>query len=101
MIVVDKHGQTPKVLNFPQKWKVDAVCWADDGEAILFAAVPNGLTNDVDIFDIYKYRLRDGKITNISNHPSDNWGMDWTPNRRLSVSSAARLTTQWARIKAF
>ena len=101
VIVVDKHGQTPKVLNFPQKWKVDAVCWTDDGEAILFAAVPNGLTNDVDIFDIYKYRLRDGKITNISNHPSDNWGMDWTPNRRLSVSSAARLTTQWARIKAF
>ncbi len=100
VIVVDKHGRTPKVLNIPPKWKVDVVCWTDNGEAILFAAVPNGLTNKIDIFDIYKYRLSDGKITNISNHPSDNWGMDWTPHRGLSVSAGARLTTQWGQIKA-
>lgn len=101
VIVVDKHGRTPKVLNIPQKWKVDALCWTDDGNAILFAAVPNGLTNDIDSFDIYKYRLSDAKIMNISNHPNDNWGMDWTPYRGLSVSSRTQLTTQWARIKAF
>ena len=100
VIVVDKHGRTPKILKIPQKWKVDAVCWTDNGEAVLFAAVPNGLTNGIDIFDIYKYRLSNGQITNLTHHPSDNWGMDWTPHNSLSVSASEKIATQWARLKA-
>ena len=53
VIIVDKHGRTPKALDIPRKWKVDATCWTDDGEAVLFAAVPNGLINDIDISDTF------------------------------------------------
>ena len=100
VIVVDKHGRTPKTLKIPQKWKVDAVCWTDNGEAVLFAAVPNGLTNGIDIFDIYKYRLSDGQRTNLTHHPSDNWGMDWTPHNSLSVSAREKIATLWGTLKA-
>ena len=84
-----------------RKWKVDAAaaCWTDDGEAALFAALPNGLTNNINIFDIYKYRLSDGQTTNSSNHSSDSWGMEWIPHSELSISLGTRLTMQWARIK--
>ena len=100
VIVVDKQGRSPKVLKIPREWKVDSVCWTDDGEAILFGAMPNGFTIDIEAYDIYKYRLRDGKITAIMTHPSDVWSLAWTPHQSLAVSARARLTTQWGRLKA-
>ena len=99
ILIVDKDTRHLQVLDTPKKWMIDAVCWADDGDAVLFAAVPNGLVNNVRIFNIYKYRLSDGQITNLTDHPSDNWDMHWTPHNSLSVSSAAKLSTLWAQIK--
>ena len=99
VIIVNNQGRNLKVLNIPKKWLIDKVCWADDGRAVLFAAVRNGFVKNTNIFKIYKYRLSDGRITNLTDHPSDNWGMAWTPHTSLSVSAGAKLTTQWARLK--
>lgn len=99
ILIVDKDTRDLKVLDTPRNWKIDAVCWADDGDAVLFAAVPNGLVNKSGIFKIYKYHLSNRQITNLTDHPSDNWGMDWTPHNSLSVSAAAKLSTLWAQIK--
>ena len=99
ILIVDKHTRHLKVLDTPKNWKIDAVCWADDGDAVLFAAVPNGLVNKSGIFKIYKYHLSNRQITNLTDHPSDNWGMDWTPHNSLSVSAAAKLSTLWGEIK--
>ena len=100
VIIVNKQGRNLKVLDTPKKWFIDKVCWADDGRAVLFAAVANGFVKNTDIFKVYKYRLSDGRITNLTDHPSDNWGMAWTPHESLSVSAREKLTTQWARLKA-
>ena len=100
LIVVNKHGRNPTELEIPARWQIDAACWADDGNAVLFAAVPGGLDDfSINIFKIYKYRLSDGQITNLTDHPSDNWGMDWTPHRALTVSTAGKSTTLWGKIK--
>ena len=99
ILIVNKRTRHLKVLDTPRNWKIDAVCWADDGDAVLFAAVRNGLVNKSRIFNIYKYRLNDGQITNLTEHPSDNWGMDWTPHNSLVVSSAAKLNMLWAQIR--
>ena len=99
ILIVNKRTRDLKVLDTPRNWKIDAVCWADDGDAVLFAAVPNGLVNKSGIFKIYKYRLSNGRITNLTDHPSDNWSMDWTPHNSLSVSAAVKLSTLWAQIK--
>lgn len=69
VIVVNKQGTNLKVLATPAKWLIDKVCWAEGGRAVLFAAVPNGLVHNTNIFKIYKYRLRDGQLTNLTDHP--------------------------------
>ncbi len=97
ILVVNKETRHPKVLDTPQGWKINTVCWADDGDAVLFAGVPKGFGN---IYKIYKYRLSNGQLTNLTPHPSDNWGMDWTPYNSLAVSAREKLTTLWARLKA-
>lgn len=97
ILIVNVQTRHLKVLDTPKGWKINKVCWADDGNAVLFAGVPKGLEN---IYKIHKYRLSDGQITNLTLHPSDNWGMDWTPHKSLSVSATEKLTTQWARLKA-
>lgn len=74
-------------------------CRADDGDAVLFTAIPNGLVHKSGTFDIYKYHLRNGQITPLINHPSHNYVMHWTPHNSLSVSTRERITTQWADIK--
>lgn len=102
ILIVHKDTRHLKVLDTPKRWKLGKTCWADGGNAVLFAAVPNGLgqPNKLDIFKIYRYDLSDRQIINLTDHPSDNWGMDWTPHNSLAVSSAAKMTTHWARIKA-
>ena len=97
ILIVNVRTRHVKVLDTPKGWKINEVCWSDDGDAVLFAGVPKGPDN---IYKIYKYRLSDGQITNLTLHPSDNWGMDWTPHKSLSVSATEKLTTQWARLKA-
>ena len=42
-----------KVLDTPKGWKINKVCWADDGDAVLFGGVPKGLGN---IYKIYERR---------------------------------------------
>ena len=97
ILIVNVRTRHLKVLDTPKGWKINKVCWADDGGAVLFAGVPKGLGN---IYKIYKYRLSTGQITNLTPHPSDNWGMDWTPHNSLSVSASEKIATQWARLKA-
>ena len=97
ILIVNVRTRYLKVLDTPKGWKINEVCWADDGDAVLFAGVPKGSGN---IYKIYKYRLSTGEITNLTPHPSDNWGMDWTPHNSLSVSASEKIATQWARLKA-
>jgi len=101
IVIVDMETRNLNVLDTPARWQIHSACWADNGDAVLFAAVPGGLNDfGLKIFKIYKYRLSDGQITNLTDHPSTNTGMAWTPHNSPAVSSAAKLTTQWARIKA-
>ena len=97
ILIVNVRTRHLKVLETPKGWKINKVCWVDDGDAVLFGGVPKGSGN---IYKIYKYRLRDGQITNLTPHPSDNWGMDWTPHDSLSVSARENIATQWGRLKA-
>ena len=100
LVIRRRDGRHPRILDIPSVWQIDAVCWAAEGRAVLFAAVPNRLRdkNRPEIFKIYRYSLASGQITNLTNHPSDNWFPDWTPHA-WAVSSAGKLTTQWARLK--
>jgi len=100
LIVVDKNGRRPKNLAIPEKWDIGDACWTADGKAILFPAVKNGLTQPVrGKFDIYRYHLTSGQLTNLTNHPGDDYSPDWISRHRLSVSATGKLTLRWAQIK--
>ena len=99
ILIVDKDTRRIDVLDTPQKWRIEGACWTDDGNAVLFTAIPNGLVDKSGTFNIYKYQLRNGQITPVINHPSHNAVMHWTPQNSRSVSAKAKITTQWARLK--
>ena len=99
ILIVDKDTQHIDVLETPQTWRIEGACWADDGDAVFFTAMPNGLVDTSSTFNIYKYHLRHGHITPVINHPSQNSVMHWTPQNSRSVSALTKITTQWARIK--
>ena len=99
ILIVDKNTRHIDVLDTPKKWRIEGACWADDGNAVLFTAIPNGLVHKFGHFNIYKYQLRNGQITSLINHPSNNYVMHWTPQNSRSVTAKAKITTQWARLK--
>lgn len=104
ILIVDRDSRQLQALNTPKRWRIEDVRWADDGGAVLFPGIPKGLEehgrpHGRPIFKIYKYHLRTGQITNLTDHPSSNTSMDWTPHNALSVSSRKKLAIQWARLK--
>lgn len=99
-VIRDRDGSNPQALATPKTWQLGAACWAEEGAVILFDASENGLVEkETPPYDIYRYEFASRQITNLTNHPSEDWGVDWT-DQSLSVSSAGKFTTQWSKIKA-
>ena len=102
LIIVDKNGRHPKVLNIPKKWRIGVGRWAADGKQVVFSGAEYGIMEKGarPKYDVYKYHLATGKITNLTNSPnSKDSSPDWTRGS-LSVSPKRKLTIQWAKIKA-
>lgn len=102
LIVVDKNGRHPKKLDITKDWVLYSACWAANGAEILFSAAEEGLDIPINInqlnFNIYRYRLLDGKITQITNTPTNDLDPHWVPGT-LSVSPEGKLGVQWGEIK--
>ena len=83
------------------RWDMTSETWSTDGQSILFAgrnrAVP--LRKDGNNWEIYRFRLQDGQITQLTNHPQDDLGPhEWNP--RLPVSPQGLAPTRWGAIKS-
>jgi Tol biopolymer transport system component len=98
LVVRRSDGSNPQVLPTPKGWRMNAGCWASDGAEILFGARENGLVKPGGNYEIYRYNRFSGKITNLTNHPSSDYGPDWLSDN-LSVSPGERLSTLWGVIK--
>ena len=99
-IVVDKHGRNLKKLDIPKTWWLNAACWAANGAEILFTADLTGWDTPPNLrnYNIYRYRLSDDKITQITNTPYREFDPHWVPGV-LSVSPEGKLNVQWGDIK--
>ncbi|MCE2401075.1 PD40 domain-containing protein [Candidatus Poribacteria bacterium] len=102
LIVVNKGGRLPKKLDIPKDWVLYSACWAANGAEILFSATEEGWEIPINIkqlnFNIYRYRLLDGKITQIANTPTNELDPHWVQGT-LSVSPEGKLNVQWGEIK--
>ena len=95
-VVIQQHGsKARKVLNTPKKWLVSFVCWMDDGKQVLIVA-REGIGEQ---YDIYKYHLVTGKITNLTNHPAHDTSMDWISDDVLSVTPRGKISLIWGTLK--
>lgn len=82
------------------RWDMTSETWSIDGKSILFAgrnrAVP--LRKDGNNWEIYRFRLQDGQLTQLTNHPQDDLGPhEW--DSRLPVSPQGLAPTRWGEIK--
>lgn len=70
-----------------------------NGREILFSADETGLiTNEHGNYDLYRYHLISGKITQLTNHPGEDYSPHWVSGA-LSVALAGKLATLWGAIK--
>ena len=68
------------------RWDMTSETWSVDGRHLLFAGRNRGVTFRVagNNWEIYRYRLQDGQLTQLTVHPQDDLGPhEWDP--RLSV----------------
>ena len=100
LIVVDKNGSNPKKLKILKSWWLNAACWAANGTQILFSADLTGWDTPPNLrnYNIYRYRLSDGKITQITDTPYREFDPHWVPGT-LSVSPKGKLNVRWGKIK--
>ena len=84
-------------LPFPQ-WDMTSETWSTDGKSILFADRNRAVKEDNN-WEIYRFRLQDGQLTRLTNHPQDDLGPhEWDP--RLPVSPQGLAPTRWGAIKS-
>ena len=85
---VVKHEPVPL-----PKMDSTTVAWGADGKSILIA-----LRKEGEKWDIYRFRLSDGQLTQLTDHPAtDSIPNEW--NSRLPVSPQEVAPKQWGEIK--
>ncbi len=75
--------------------------WSADGESILFAGRNRAVTlrKDGNNWEIYRFRLRDGQLTQLTNHPQDDLGPhEW--DSRLPVTPKGMKPIRWGQLKS-
>lgn len=83
------------------RWDMTSETWSTDGESILFAGRNRAVTfrKDGNNWEIYRFRLRDGQLTQLTNHPQDDLGPhEW--DSRLPVTPQELAPTRWGEIKS-
>ena len=91
-------GVNSKELSIFREWRLHSACWAEAGTGILLSAIKNGLVKSGGNFEIYRYNRASRQITNLTNHPSNDYSPDWS-RQNLSVSSMGKLSVPWGDIK--
>ena len=105
-MVCDQNGENIRKLGIPKDWEGLGLDWMDDGESVVLSAyvgLPLGeLPPPFEEFppcNIYKYHIKTGEITRLTNHPGRDETLDWISDDVLSVTPAGKKKTQWGTIK--
>ena len=93
LVIRRSDGSNPQSLPIPKGWLINKGCWAADGTEILFTAKKPGGN-----YEIYRYNRFSGEITNLTNHPRNDYVSDWLSDN-LSVASVEKLSILWGAIK--
>ena len=82
------------------RWDMTSEIWGVDGKSILFAGRNRSVTfrKDGNNWEIYRFRLWDGQLTQLTHHAQDDLGPhEWDP--RLPVAPQGLASKHWGEIK--
>ncbi len=97
-LVIQKHGtKARRILETPKDWLIHSACWMDNGKQVLIGAEPLDAPNRQ--IDIYRYNLANDNITNLTNHPQDDYSPDWISDKVLSVTPLDKKKVRWGNLK--
>ena len=83
------------------RWDMTSETWSTDGESILFAGRNRSVTfrKDGNNWEVYRFRLQDGQLTQLTNHPQDDLGPhEW--DSRLPVAPQGVRPIRWGQLKS-
>ena len=104
-IICDKNGKTLQTLNIPKNLRHAGNDWMDNGKSIVFSASkypigePPPLPEEREPFNIYKYHIATGKLTQLTDDLGDEQTVDWIDDDVLSVSPAGKKKVTWGMLK--
>ena len=97
-LVIHNHGtKARRILETPKDWLIHSACWMDNGKQVLIGA--EALDAPHRQIDLYRYNLANGNITNLTNHPRDDYSPDWISDRVLSVTPLDKKKVRWGKLK--
>lgn len=106
LMICNRNGTNIKQLQIPKDWKFSSLDWMDDGESIVFSARV-GAPMDKPIPDdfewppgnIYKYHIKTGVRTQLTDHPGWDQTVDWISDDVLPVSPKNKKKVTWGTLK--
>lgn len=101
--IYDLRNKKLQKLKIPKHYKFAGADWLDKGESIIFTAIPIELNKTPELalfrYNLYKYHIRTGQITRITNHPGYDYQIDWISDKILQVSPIGKKNEQWGTLK--
>ena len=105
-LIFYRHSERLRELKIPKNLNPVSLAWMDNGNSVLFSAVERKLKEPVlddakSVYNMYKYHIASRKITQLTNHPGREVGLDWISDNIYSVSPVGKIATQWGALKRF
>lgn len=101
--IYDLRTKQFRQLRIPKNWRIAGLDWMDNGKSVVLTAVEIKLNAPPDgkpyLYNIYKYDIRTGKRTRLTDHPGQDLGVDWISDTAHAVSPRGKKPVRWGAIK--
>ena len=103
--ICDKNGNTLQRLNIPKHFDPGGIDWMDNGHSIVFSASqypinePPPPRDQYPVLNIYTFHIQSGQLTQLTDTPDDEDGIDWISDDVLPVSPLAKKKVPWGALK--
>ena len=105
-MICNRNGTNIKRLGIPKDYDSYGIDWMDDGDSVVFTARAgfplnkpiHGVQEKFPCY-IYKYHIRTGDITQLTNDPGQDYTIDWISDDVLPVSPQGKKKVTWGTIK--
>ena len=106
-IVCDRNGKTLQRLSIPKDFRAVSFDWMNGGKSVVLSGYKYKLNEkppawgETPPYNIYKYNIRTGSMTRLTDHTGDDWMLDWIDDHAHAVTPKGKQLLQWGKLKTF